>query len=98
MAECLRGALATVAGRPEIHSDGNRGRCEMRLAPSSAVDHGWLRPPRERPPDESECCPNARTPFPAVRAAVEAAVPETCRLPLHDRLPISLLDAHGSNI
>src|SRR6266478_8035924 len=68
--ECLRGAPATAAIRPEIHSDGSKGRCEIRPAPSSPVDYGSLQPPGERPPDESECIPNARTPFPAARATV----------------------------
>src|SRR5258708_37445609 len=68
--ECLRGALAAGAGRPEIHLDGSKDRCEIRLAPSSPVDYGSWQPPGERPPDESGCLPNARTPVPAARGAV----------------------------
>src|ERR1700761_2816305 len=83
--ECLRGVPAMVAAGSETHSDDSRGRCEIRPASPSPSDRGSLQPPGERPLGESGCCPGARTPVPAVPAAVSAAAPTECRRPRRER-------------
>src|SRR5208282_6608558 len=73
--ECLRGAPAMVAAGWGRHSDDSKGRCEIRPDSPSASDPDWLQPPAARRPGESECCPDARIPVPAVRAAAWAVAP-----------------------
>src|SRR5271156_6082575 len=80
--ECPRDVRVKAATGPEIRSVGSRDRCET--PPDSPFPSGYdLWPPQaERPPDECGCCPSARIPAPAKRAAILAATQAGCR-PLH---------------
>src|ERR1700691_4024013 len=73
--ECLRYAPATVAAKSETHSDGSRGRSEIRCASPCPPSFGWSQPRAERRLGECVCCPIAQTPALAEHAAVWAAVP-----------------------